>query len=151
VWDAVAGTLLSTLTGHTREVNSVAFNHDGSEIVSGSGDKTFRLWVYNNKTNDWDPIIYEHNSAINAISYSLIKNPYVELFAICSTQSIKFLKVDTKPDDDLLLKGGMGDGIKNKSKKRKSRRNSYRKKKKNLKKEIIRKIKYIKGALRHTI
>jgi WD40 repeat protein len=32
------------LKGHTRQVTSVAFSTDGSKIVSGSVDKTVRLW-----------------------------------------------------------------------------------------------------------
>jgi WD40 repeat protein len=34
----------STLEGHTDEVNSVAFSSDGLLIVSGSDDKTVRIW-----------------------------------------------------------------------------------------------------------
>ena len=33
-----------TLQGHTSNVWSVAFNHDGSKIVSGSADKTVKVW-----------------------------------------------------------------------------------------------------------
>ena len=32
------------LLGHTGSVWSVSFNHDGSQIVSGSGDNTVRVW-----------------------------------------------------------------------------------------------------------
>jgi WD40 repeat protein len=32
------------LKGHTGEVKSVAFSQDGSEVVSGSCDKTVRIW-----------------------------------------------------------------------------------------------------------
>ena len=165
VWDASAGTLDNTLQGHASPVTSVAFIRDGSAIISGSYDNTFRLWVYNNNSNVWEqPIIYVNDFPIAQISYRLIKNPrikhayderaqlavkpqVVDLFAICSTQSIKFLKVDTKPDETLnVLVKGMGDikDIKDKrkedkrkedkSKKGKSRRNSYRKKGKKSKK-----------------
>ena len=32
------------MKGHTSGVMSVGFNHDGTKIVSGSGDKTIRVW-----------------------------------------------------------------------------------------------------------
>ena len=35
---------LRTLAGHTDAVWSVAFSPDGKQIVSGSQDKTLRIW-----------------------------------------------------------------------------------------------------------
>ena len=32
------------LSGHARFVYSVAFSADGSKVVSGSGDKTVKIW-----------------------------------------------------------------------------------------------------------
>jgi WD40 repeat protein len=29
---------------HSREIDSVAFSPDGTKIVSGSGDKTIKVW-----------------------------------------------------------------------------------------------------------
>ena len=31
-------------SAHSRDINFVAFNHDGTKIVSGSGDKTIKVW-----------------------------------------------------------------------------------------------------------
>jgi len=36
--------LLHILSGHSASVNSVAISADGMTIVSGSEDKTIRLW-----------------------------------------------------------------------------------------------------------
>ena len=59
------GVCLSILKGHTAWINSVAFNHDTTMIVSGSGDDTIRLWdvfllryrftqnLYSNETINW--------------------------------------------------------------------------------------------------
>ena len=33
-----------TLTGHSHSVNSVAYSPDGKHIVSGSSDKTLKIW-----------------------------------------------------------------------------------------------------------
>jgi len=35
---------MQTLEGHSSEVNSVAFSHDGLQIVSGSSDNTIKVW-----------------------------------------------------------------------------------------------------------
>jgi hypothetical protein len=44
VWDASTGAELQQLNGHTGWVNSVAFSHDDTHIVSGSTDKSVRVW-----------------------------------------------------------------------------------------------------------
>ena len=38
------GECILTLKGHTYDVWSVGFNHDGTKIVSGSSDNTIRIW-----------------------------------------------------------------------------------------------------------
>ena len=39
IWDVKSGTCISTLN-----VWSVAFNHDNTKIVSGSGDNSIKIW-----------------------------------------------------------------------------------------------------------
>jgi len=38
------GACIQTLYGHTNSINSVAFSNDGTQVVSGSRDKTVKIW-----------------------------------------------------------------------------------------------------------
>ena len=42
--DAITGSQVAVLSGHTGGVTSVTFSADGTSLVSGSGDKTLKLW-----------------------------------------------------------------------------------------------------------
>jgi hypothetical protein len=44
VWDVVTGKEVARLPGHRDYVWSLAFSPDGKTLVSGSGDKSVRLW-----------------------------------------------------------------------------------------------------------
>ena len=44
LWKVSNGELLKSMTGHQNGVTSVAFSRDGSRIVSGSWDNTWKLW-----------------------------------------------------------------------------------------------------------
>jgi len=44
VWDAGTGLQIALLTGHTAPVNCFAFSGDGRHIVSGSDDRTLKIW-----------------------------------------------------------------------------------------------------------
>jgi hypothetical protein len=44
LWDTASGSEILTLTGHSNSVNSVSFSPDGTQIASGSRDKTIKLW-----------------------------------------------------------------------------------------------------------
>ena len=44
VLDVITGSQTATLPGHTDEVWSVVFSSDGRSLVSGSADKTVKLW-----------------------------------------------------------------------------------------------------------
>jgi WD40 repeat protein len=42
--DAITGSQMAVLSGHTRWVRSVTFSSDGTSLVSGSEDRTVKLW-----------------------------------------------------------------------------------------------------------
>ena len=42
--DGITGTQTAILSGHSRRVRSLAFSPDGTSLVSGSHDKTIKLW-----------------------------------------------------------------------------------------------------------
>ena len=50
LWDVDTGSDLGTLSGHTEQIETLAFSHDGKTLASGSKDGTVLLW-------DWDKII----------------------------------------------------------------------------------------------
>jgi WD40 repeat protein len=50
VWNHVTNTRECELQGHSQYVNSVAFSNDGSHVVSGSHDKTVRIWNCHTKS-----------------------------------------------------------------------------------------------------
>jgi len=44
VWDAMTGSCVQTLLGHSNWVRSVVFSPDSSLLASGSSDETIRVW-----------------------------------------------------------------------------------------------------------
>jgi WD40 repeat protein len=58
------------MTGHDSGVNSVAFSHDGSRIVSGSWDTTLRLWDAKTGQPIGAPLT-GHDSGVHSVGFSL--------------------------------------------------------------------------------
>ena len=54
--------------GHNRPVNSVAFNHNGTILASGSYDKTIKLW--NVETNTEIATLHGHNGLVLSVAFN---------------------------------------------------------------------------------
>ena len=50
LWNVESQTEIATLTGHSRSINSVAFNSSGNILASGSSDRTIKLWNVESQT-----------------------------------------------------------------------------------------------------
>ncbi|MYC74823.1 WD40 repeat domain-containing protein [Candidatus Poribacteria bacterium] len=78
LWDAQTGDHKTTLTGHTKRVNSVTYSPDGNIIVSGSADGTVRLWdtatgkhkPILNHTNWFNLLFQWLNAPVHSVAYS---------------------------------------------------------------------------------
>jgi len=69
LWDAVSGTCLKTLQGHTSWIRSVAFSPSGSQLASGSHDRTVRIWDIS--TSQCTRTLVGHSNAV----WSVVFNP----------------------------------------------------------------------------
>jgi len=66
--DAITGVQMSVLSGHTSHVNSVAFASDGTFLVSGSLDRTIKLWDI--QTGGVIKTLYGHIEGVNSVAIS---------------------------------------------------------------------------------
>lgn len=57
-----------TLKGHTDKVSSVAFSHDGSRVITGSWDKTARVWDV--KTGKQLQVLKGHTNTVYLVRFS---------------------------------------------------------------------------------
>ncbi|KAE9385107.1 WD40 repeat-like protein, partial [Gymnopus androsaceus JB14] len=60
----------AVLRGHDQWVKSVAFSPDGTRIVSGSGDKTVRIWDANTGAQIGDPLHGHDNWVSSSVAFS---------------------------------------------------------------------------------
>jgi WD40 repeat protein len=67
--NAVTGSKIGVLSGHTNQVNSLTFSSDGTSLVSGSNDKTIKLWDM--QTGGVVKTFHGHDWRINSVSISV--------------------------------------------------------------------------------
>ena len=68
ILDAITGSQVAVLSGHVNWVNSVTFSSDGTSLVSGSGDKTVKLWDI--QTGGVIKTFHGHTSSVFSVSIS---------------------------------------------------------------------------------
>ena len=80
LWDARTGNHIHTLSGHTDEVNSVAFSPDSSTIASGSADGTVLLWEITPTSSESERIAEDVNQdgVVNIIDLTLVTSNFGE-------------------------------------------------------------------------
>ena len=69
ILDAITGSQITVLSGHTWEVNCLTFLPDGKSLVSGSYDTTVKLWDI--QTGGVVKTFYGHNSWVQSVSISV--------------------------------------------------------------------------------
>jgi WD40 repeat protein len=57
-----------TLTGHSGYVRSVAYSPDGKHLVSGSSDKTVKVW--DSQTGKEECTLTGHSDFVRSVAYS---------------------------------------------------------------------------------
>ena len=68
MWNVQSGEQVSVLKGHTYYVASVAFSPDGSQIVSGSDDKTVQVW--NVQSGEEVRMLNGHTGYVRSVAFS---------------------------------------------------------------------------------
>lgn len=128
LWDLETGATLRTFIGHTKDVLSVALSPDNRQIVSGSRDRTMKLWNTvaeckytiedENKHNDWVSCVRFSPSDTETLIVSCgwdkvvkvwdLKNCELKTNLVGHTSSL--YTVTISPDGSLCASGGK-DGI----------------------------------------
>jgi len=68
ILDAITGSQMAVLPGHTDEVRSLTFSSDGTSLVSGSYDTTVKIWDV--QTGGVVKTFYGHTGRIRSVSIS---------------------------------------------------------------------------------
>ncbi|XP_057957414.1 pre-mRNA-processing factor 19 [Malania oleifera] len=78
VLDQQSGQILSTLSGHSKKVTSVKFVAQADLVVTGSADKTVRVWQGSENGNyDCRHILKDHTAEVQAVTVHATNNYFV--------------------------------------------------------------------------
>ena len=104
IWNMTTGELEDELEGHTHNVKSVAFSHNGRFIVSGSGDDTVRVW--NTATCETTYMLMGHEDAVMSVAISSNDE-----FVVSGSRDRTVRMWDTATGELLHELKGHGDGV----------------------------------------
>ena len=79
------------MEGHNNDVNSVAFNPNGTLLASGSRDNTIKLWNLETKTEI--ATLEGHNGSVNSVAFNPNK---AKLISGSDDGTIKLWNLETK-------------------------------------------------------
>jgi len=68
ILDALTGSQTAVLSGHTGQINSLTYSLDGTFLVSGSSDKTIKVWDV--QTGGVVKTLHGHSDWVNKVSIS---------------------------------------------------------------------------------
>ncbi|KAF5181952.1 Pre-mrna-processing factor 19-like protein [Thalictrum thalictroides] len=78
IFDRASGQILSSLSGHSKKVNSVKFVSRDELFVTGSADKTVRVWQGNEEGNyNCRHILKDHSAEVQAVTIHATNNYFV--------------------------------------------------------------------------
>ncbi|XP_059632306.1 pre-mRNA-processing factor 19 [Cornus florida] len=78
LFDRPSGEILSTLSGHSKKVTSVKFVTQGDLVVTGSADKSVRIWQGSENGNyDCRHILKDHTAEVQAVTVHATNNYFV--------------------------------------------------------------------------
>ncbi|XP_073287985.1 pre-mRNA-processing factor 19-like [Primulina huaijiensis] len=78
VFDRPSGQIVSTLSGHSKKVTNVKFATEAEFIVTGSADKTVRVWQGSENGNyDCRHILKDHTAEVQAVTIHATNNYFV--------------------------------------------------------------------------
>ncbi|OMO86569.1 hypothetical protein CCACVL1_09553 [Corchorus capsularis] len=78
LFDRTSGEILSTLSGHSKKITSVKFVAEHNVVLSGSADKTVRIWQGSEDGKyDCRHILKDHTAEVQAVTVHATNNYFV--------------------------------------------------------------------------